>query len=142
MASPGTGHLNLMGRYSIFMLDSLPFLLSISTVLGFLAGIGVGGGSLLMLWLTISAGISHHEARSINLLFFLPAAFISCWFRRRQGLLKIKTVLPAIVAGCTAAGLSSWLSTVLDTALIQKLFGGLLLITGIRELLYKEKGIR
>ena len=33
------------------MLESLPVVLSVSTVLGFLAGIGVGGGFFLQVWL-------------------------------------------------------------------------------------------
>lgn len=122
------------------MLESLPFILALSTVLGFLSGIGVGGGSLLMLWLTVVLGMPPETARSINLLFFLPSALIACCFRWKQGVLDFKTVLPAIVAGCIAAGLFSWIGTLFDTALLKKLFGGLLIITGLRELFYKEKG--
>ena len=35
------------------MLESLPVTLIIGTLLGFLSGLGVGGGSLLILWLTV-----------------------------------------------------------------------------------------
>lgn len=121
------------------MLESLPFVLALGTVLGFLSGIGVGGGSLLMLWLTVVLGIPPETARSINLLFFLPSALIACCFRWKQGVLEVKTVLPSIIAGCIAAGLFSWLGTLFDTALLKKLFGSLLIITGLRELFYKEK---
>ena len=34
------------------MLESLPVAVIIGTVLGFLSGLGIGGGSLLILWLT------------------------------------------------------------------------------------------
>ena len=121
------------------MVGSLPFQLLLGTVLGFLAGIGVGGGSLLMLWLTVVMGQSHAMARSINLLFFLPSALIACCFRWKQGTLDLKAVLPAILAGCIAAGICAWLGTLLDTRLLKKLFGGLLMVTGLRELLYKNK---
>ena len=120
------------------MLNSLPVCLVVGTVLGFLTGLGIGGGSLLMLWLTVVLGQDHAMARSINLLFFLPAALIACCFRWKQGTLDLKAVLPAIIAGCTAAGVSSWLGTLLDTGLMKKLFGGLLIVTGARELLYKS----
>ena len=121
------------------MVESLPFQLLLGTVLGFLAGIGVGGGSLLMLWLTVVMSQSHALARSINLLFFLPSALIACCFRWKQGALDLKAVLPAILAGCLAAGVCSWLGMLLDTSLLKKLFGGLLIITGLRELFYKQK---
>lgn len=121
------------------MLESFPVVLIVGTVLGFLAGIGVGGGSLLILWLTLALGMAHPQVRVINLLFFLPSAVIASFFRWRQGKLDFKKILPAILAGCAAAAACSYFSTKLDMALLKKLFGGLLLITGIRELLYKPK---
>ena len=121
------------------MLESLPVVLVVGTVLGFLAGIGVGGGSLLILWLTLVLGMPHNEARLINLLFFLPSAVIASVFRWKQGKLELKKVLPAIVTGCIAAAVCSFFSTRLDMEILKKLFGGLLLVTGVRELLYKPK---
>lgn len=121
------------------MLESLPVILIIGTVLGFLAGIGVGGGSLLILWLTLVLEMPYPQARIINLLFFLPSAIVATVFRWKQGKLEIKKVLPAIITGCIAAGVCSFFSTRLDLELLQKLFGGLLLITGVRELLYKPR---
>lgn len=121
------------------MVESLPFQLLLGTGLAFLAGIGVGGGSLLMLWLTVVMGQDHAMARSINLLFFLPSALIACCFRWKQGTLDLKAVLPAILAGCIAAGICAWLGTRLDTSLIKKLFGCLLIVTGLRELFYKVR---
>lgn len=121
------------------MLESFPIVLAVSTVLGFLAGIGVGGGSLLILWLTLVLGMAHPEARVLNLLFFLPSAVVASLFRWKQGKLDFKKVLPAIVTGCAAAAVCSILSRRLDMDILKKLFGGLLILTGIRELLYKPK---
>lgn len=124
------------------MLESLPVVLLIGTFLGFLAGIGVGGGSLLVLWLSLVLGMPHSQARLINLLFFLPSAIVASVFRWRQGTLHLRKVLPAIICGCIAAAICSWLSGSIDTAVLQKLFGGLLLITGIRELFYRPRKAR
>ena len=109
------------------------------SVLGFLSGGGVGGGSLLILWLTLVLGMPHSIARSINLLFFIPSALIASLFRWHQGDLKRRKVLPAVIAGCIAAALFSLLSKHLDTSLLKKAFGVLLLFTGLRELFYKPK---
>ena len=79
-------------------------------VLGFLTGLGVGGGSLLILWLTLGLGMNQEIATGINLLFFLPSALVSCCFRYRQGAVDLK-----------------------------KLFGVLLLVTGVREVFYKGR---
>lgn len=121
------------------MLESVPFSILVGTVLGFLSGLGTGGGSLLILWLTMILNMDQATARSINLLFYIPSALIACLFRWRQGRLDYKKIFPAVVAGCTAAAVFSWISTMLNVALLEKLFGGLLLFAGARELLYKPK---
>ncbi len=120
------------------MLDSPYIILAVSVLLGFLSGIGVGGGSLLVLWLTLVLGYQHSDARVINLLFFLPCACISTFWRWKQGSVSFKKVLPAILIGCIVAGVCSFFSKLLDTQILKKLFGGLLFITGIRELFYKN----
>ena len=124
------------------MLERFPFLLVISSVLGFLSGIGVGGGSLLILWLTLVANMEHGAARNLNLLFFIPCAVISSFFRWKQGLLDFKKILPAILLGCISAGIFSFLSQNIDTAILKKLFGGLLLIIGLRELFYRRRNAK
>ena len=121
------------------MLESFPVALVVSVILGFLAGLGVGGGSLLVMWLTLVVGIDHPQARIINLMFFIPAAIISSLFRWKQGSLDFKKVIPAIIAGCLAAAAFSWLARYLELDILKKIFGGLLLFAGLREILYKPK---
>ena len=121
------------------MLESFPFAILMGTLLGVLSGLGTGGGSLLILWLTLGLGMAQGEARAINLMFFIPSALVACLFRWKQGQLEIKKVLPAIIAGSISAAIFALLGKNMDTSLLQKLFGGLLIFTGIRELLYKPK---
>lgn len=112
---------------------------AIASLLGMLAGMGVGGGSLLLLWLTQVALIETTQARIINLLFFLPAAVIATFFRKKQNSFRLKPVLPAILAGCGAAAIVSILSRNWELDLMRKLLGGLLIITGIREICYRPR---
>lgn len=118
------------------MLDSIPAALAVGTALGFLSGLGVGGGSLLVLWLTLVLDMDPETARGVNLLFFLPSACIACLLRWKQGTLHFRPLLPAILAGCAAAACFSFLSAELPMEILRKLFGGLLLVTGTRELLF------
>lgn len=121
------------------MLESLPIALMVGTALGFLSGLGVGGGSLLILWLTMALHMPQSDARAINLLFFIPSAVIACLFRLKQKTLNLGKLLPAILSGCAAGVACSYLTNNIDTGLLRKLFGIILLATGVRELLYKEK---
>lgn len=111
----------------------------VGTVLGALAGLGVGGGSLLILWLTLVEGMAPETARFVNLLFFLPSAAVACLLRLRQGTLSPHRVGSAILAGCLSAALCAFLATQLDTGVLRKLFGALLILTGLRELFYKPR---
>ena len=120
-------------------MDSFPIAVAVGTVLGFLAGLGIGGGSLLILWLTMVLGMEQTAARGINLLFFLPAAVICACFRCSQGKIPFRKILPAIISGCIAAAVFSYLSTLIDVTVLKKLFCGLLILTGLREVFYKKK---
>ena len=126
-----------MGRDSISMSSIIT--LPVAIVLGFLAGLGVGGGSLLMLWLTIVTGMEYADARTINLLFFLPSACIATLLHHKQGSVDLKKIFPAILWGCIAAALFSFIGKQIDTTLLKRFFGGLLLFTGLRELFYKPR---
>ena len=120
------------------MLESIPTII-VSAVLGFLSGLGVGGGSLLILWLTLIANVPQEIARSINLMFFLPTALISSLFRWKKGNLQIKKILPAMVGGVVAAVLFTWLSRHISSDALKAPFGVLLLVTGARELFYRPR---
>lgn len=132
-----------MGRVSVFMLDSFPIALLVSAILGFLSGLGVGGGSLLIIWLNLALGMNQADARIINLLFFLPSAAVSCYFRWKQGALNLQRILPAIAAGCVSAIIGFQISMIVKPDIVKKVFGWLLIVTAVRELSYwKENGTK
>ena len=111
----------------------------VGAVLGFLSGLGVGGGSLLLLWLTLVAGIPQTEARIMNLMFFLPCALISTVFRWKQSKPQWHLILPAVFAGLLGALLGNFVGSKLDVSLLRKCFGILFIVCGIRELRYRTK---
>ena len=113
--------------------------LLIATSLGFLTGLGIGGGSLLIIWLTFVLKMDSFTARGIVLLFFIPAAVISSVFRWKQGTLNIRSALPVMISGCIAAIIFSFLSTAIESHVLDRLFGIILIAAGIREILYKKK---
>ncbi len=124
------------------MLDSFPAAAAAGTVLGFLSGLGIGGGSLLILWLTLVLQMTHSLAGTVNLMFFLPSALIACLFRFKQGKLDINRALPALISGCIGAAVFSYLHGKIDAEILRKPFGILLLFTGIRELFYRPRNAK
>ena len=110
----------------------LPLLAGTAT--GVLSGFGVGGGSLLLVWLTAFAGLPQEQAQGINLLYFLPAAGAALPAHAKNGYLEKDVLLPAIATGLACAGLGAWAATGLDAGLLRRCFGGFLLAVGLREL--------
>jgi uncharacterized membrane protein YfcA len=124
------------------MLEGTVVSLAVGTILGFLTGLGTGGGSLLMLWLTLVLHMEPVQARVINLMFFLPAALISTIFHWKQGRVPFKKLLLPALAGCIGAALFAIWGQKMNTESLQKLFGVLLLLTGVRELFYRPRNAK
>ena len=108
------------------------------TAAGVLSGFGIGGGTLLLLYLTAFAGVEQRLAQGINLLYFLPTAATALPSHIKNGFIDKQTVLPAILAGLAGTGLAAWCATALDVSLLRRLFGGYLLLIGLRELFGKR----
>jgi len=108
-------------------------------VCGILSGMGIGGGTLLMVWLTAVEGMAQEGAQGINLLYFLPTAAVSLYFHKKNRLLRPKVILPAVAIGSLTAALTAWVTRDMNTDLLRKLFGGFLLLVGVRELCYRDR---
>ncbi len=107
------------------------------TATGVLSGFGVGGGTLLLLYLTAFAGMEQQLAQGINLVYFLPAAAAALPAHFKNGYVDRAAALPAILAGLASAGLCAWAASGLDTDLLRRCFGGFLVVIGLRELFRK-----
>ena len=121
------------------MVNNFPVAVFAGAFFGFLSGIGVGGGSLLMVWLTVIEGLQPYAARCINLMVFIPCALCASLLRLKQGALPGKKVTAPMILGAVTAGIVSYISAGIDTEWLKRIFGILLLFTGIRELLYKPR---
>lgn len=109
---------------------------------GILSGFGVGGGTLLLVYMTAVAGLDQHLAQGINLLYFLPAGLCALPAHVKNGYIEKRALLPAIGAGLVCAGLAAWAATAMDTAVLKKCFGGFLILIGLWELFSKKKADR
>ena len=112
-----------------------------NAIIGFLSGtiasMGLGGGFVLLIWLTLFQDIPQRTAQGINLLFFLPIALISVIMHLRAGLIDKKLVLSLIPGGIIGAVLGTLGSQVIGNDLLRKLYALFLLAFGLRELFRK-----
>ena len=106
-------------------------------VTGVLSGFGVGGGSLLLIYMTNFAGLAQNLAQGINLAYFLPTAATALPSHFKNGYVEKGALFPAVCAGLVCSALAAWAATALDVDVLRKCFGGFLIIIGLRELFRK-----
>ena len=114
----------------------LPALIGFGT--GILSAWGIGGGTLLLLCMTLFLGVDQQTAQGINLLYFLPTAGVSLFFHRKNGFLEKGAVKSAIPLGTICALAAAWCATSIDISLFRRPFGLFLLYAGVSMLLKKE----
>ena len=102
---------------------------------GLLASLGVGGGMVLIIWLTAVMGMSQLEAQGINLLFFLPIALLSVMIHRKNGLISFKELVPSVLSGILGAAAGSFAAKLMGSVILGKIFAVFILVIGVKEFL-------
>ena len=103
-------------------------------VTGVLASLGVGGGMVLIIYLTVFGGFDQLSAQGINLIYFLPIALLSVIIHSRNGLVEWKKILPSLVTGVIFALAGATLARYIGSPLLRKIFAGFILLIGVKEL--------
>jgi uncharacterized membrane protein YfcA len=115
----------------------------ILAVAGFLSGLtasmGLGGGFVLLVYLTLFTSLPQKEAQLINLVFFLPIALLSVFLHLKHHLIEKDVLKKAILWGLIGVIAGVLLSVWIKEELLSKLFGALVLLVGMRELFHKKK---
>lgn len=100
---------------------------------GVISGMGIGGGMVLIPSLVFFKGISQHSAQAINLAYFIPTATISLFVHWKNKNLEWKKILFVILSGVPFSILGAFLALRITPSLLGKIFGGFLLLFGIKE---------
>lgn len=108
-------------------------------VTGILSAWGIGGGTLLLLCMTLFFGVEQQTAQAINLLYFLPTAGISLFAHRKNGYLDKAVLRASIPAGVVCALIAAVVTTALDSTVLRKPFGLFLLYAGLSILFEKPQ---
>jgi uncharacterized membrane protein YfcA len=98
------------------------------------AAMGLGGGTVLLLYLSWFSALGQQQMQAMNLLLFLPAAALSLYLHRKNGLI-CSSVLPPCICGGVLGGIAgSLLSNRLSPDLTRRAFAVFLLVIGLHEL--------
>lgn len=117
-------------------------ILAIAFLTGITASLGLGGGFILVVYLTIFTQTAQLQAQGINLLFFIPIAVLSLVIHVKNGFIE-KKVLPAcILFSVIGAVIGVSVTGMISSDLLSKLFAAFIFIIGLKEIWASAKEIK
>ncbi len=87
-------------------------------------------------------GYDQKDAQSINIASFLPTAAASLAIHIKNREVEFKTALTVALAGLVSAVILALVASGVDSAIIKKIFGGLVTVTGVIELCCQDKSAK
>lgn len=113
----------------------------VALISGFFGAIGVGGGSVLIIYLTLLMHMPQLKAQGINLIFFIPCSIVGLIFHIKNKLIDYKKAVPLILFGLIGVVFGFWLNQVINESIIRKLFGAFIVLLAFFQLysVYKQK---
>ena len=107
---------------------------------GIISGTGMGGGTILILVLSIFLGVEQHIAQATNLVFFIPTSISAIIVSIKSSLIEWGTGITIAIAGVIGAIIGANISTKLDVRTLKHCFGVFLAIIAIYEIwsIFKE----
>lgn len=94
---------------------------------GTISSLGMGGGTILILLLSVFLGIEQHVAQATNLIFFVPTSITAIIMNIKNKKINWKISKDIIIYGVIGALLGSYISNYLPNEKLKKVFGTFLL---------------
>ena len=111
----------------------LAVLVAFGVVTGVAAGIlGVGGGILMVPFLTLVVGMPQHAAEATSLLVVLPTAIVASFVLQRRGVGDLAVALRFGVVGAVGAAAGALLALALPGRSLRVVFAVFLMLVGLR----------
>lgn len=111
------------------MLEVLTGLIS-----GIVSGTGMGGGTILILILSLFMGVNQHVAQATNLVFFVPTSITAIIVAIKEKLIDWKIAINLAIFGVIGAIIGANISMRMEVGLLRKLFGIFLSAIAIYEI--------
>ena len=108
---------------------------------GIIGGMGMGGGAVLIIYLTLFTDTKQLTAQGINLIFFIPIAITAVAIYAFKKQIKWKLIIRVALWGLIGAVAGITVATAFGGEITSKIFGAILLVLGIKEFFTKEKRV-
>ena len=104
------------------------------TISGIVSGTGMGGGTILILILSVFMGIDQHVAQATNLIFFVPTSVTAIIATMKEKLINWRIGIPVAISGIFGAIIGAKISVNMDVNKLKKYFGIFLILITIYEI--------
>lgn len=101
---------------------------------GTVSGTGMGGGTILILILSVFMGVDQHIAQATNLVFFVPTSITAIITTIKEKLINWKIGIPVAISGIVGAIIGAKISVKMDVNHLKKYFGIFLILITIYEI--------
>ena len=101
---------------------------------GTVSGTGMGGGTILILILSVFMGIDQHVAQATNLIFFVPTSIAAIITTIKDKLINWKIGIPVAISGILGAIIGAKISIKMDVDNLKKYFGIFLSLIAVYEI--------
>ena len=101
---------------------------------GTVSGTGMGGGTILILFLSIFLGFNQHIAQATNLVFFIPTSIAAIIVNIKEKNINWKIAIWITISGIIGAVIGSIISGKMQVDKLRKYFGFFLAIIAIHEI--------
>ena len=108
--------------------------LLIGFISGIVSGTGMGGGTILIFFLTFFMGVEQHVAQATNLIFFIPASLVAILVNLKNKNLGIKSGVIISIFGILGAIIGANISLNIDVNILRKSFGVFLILIITNEI--------
>lgn len=97
---------------------------------------GMGGGTILITFLTCFMNVNQLVAQSSNIIFFIPTSIIATIINIKNKKLNWRIAIPLAVSGVIGAIFGSIVANKINYIFLRKTFAIFLIIIAIYELIY------
>ena len=101
---------------------------------GIVSGTGMGGGTILIFFLTFFMGIEQHIAQATNLIFFIPTSIIAIIVNLKNKNIDLKVATIISIFGIIGAIIGANISIHINVSVLRKCFGVFLAIIAVHEI--------
>ncbi len=107
----------------------------VGIISGIVSGLGMGGGTILITFLTSFLGVNQIIAQSSNIIFFVPTSIIASVINIKNKILRWDISIPLVISGIIGAMIGSITANNINVVILKKAFAIFLIFIAVYQII-------